>query len=95
MLVKWLITKVHELRYDCREIFCHALHFLFSENFDDDALGALTIEFTVEDTLPRTSIEATFCDGENYLGVHQQILQMSIAVNLSSMVMKVVWIFRR
>jgi hypothetical protein len=42
--------------------------------------GALTIVFTVEDTLPRTSIEATFCDGENYLGVQQQVLQMSIAV---------------
>jgi hypothetical protein len=86
---------VHESRYDCPEMVCHALTFLLCDNFDDDALGALTIEFTVEDALPRTSIEATFCDGEHYLGVQQQILQMSIAVLFSSAVMKVVWILRR
>ena len=92
--MKWLVTIVRELRYDCSEMFCHALHFLISDNFDDDALGALTIEFTVEDTLPRTSIEAAFCDREHYLGVQQQVLQMGIAVLFSSAVMKVVWILQ-
>ena len=72
--MKCLVTMVHEFRYDCPEMFCHVLHFLFSDNLDDDTLGTLTIEFTVEDTLPRTSIEATFCNGDHYLGVQQQVL---------------------
>ena len=93
--MKWLVTIFRECRYACPVIFCHALNFLFSDNFDDNTLGALTIELTIEEALPRTSIEATFCDGEHHLGVQQQVLQMSIAVLFSCAVMKVVWILRR
>ncbi len=47
---------------------CDILPFhLLSDDFDDDPFGALPIEFTVEEALPRTKVDPAIGDGQDYL----------------------------
>jgi hypothetical protein len=39
----------------------------FAHDLDDDALGALAVEFGVEDALPGTQVEASAGDGQDDL----------------------------
>src|SRR5947209_18299456 len=60
---------------------------LFSNNFDEHALGPATIKFAVEDLLPRPKIELAFGDRDADFTAHYLPLEMSIGVVLAGAVM--------
>jgi hypothetical protein len=67
--------------------------FLLSDDLDDDSFGALPIEFTVEEALPRTKVDFTFGDGQDDLVMQQEVFEVGIAVILSRLMMAIGGIF--
>lgn len=63
---------------------------LISDDLDNHSLVALAVELGVEDALPGPQIELAFCDWQRHRLVHQQTLQMRIAIVLSRLMMFIV-----
>ena len=62
---------------------------LFADNLDEHPFFSLAVKLTVENLLPGTKMEPSFCDGNNHLPTHDLALVMGIAVILSGSVMLV------
>src|SRR5688572_29387577 len=60
------------------------------EHLDDHSLRAPAVELAVEDLLPRPEVEAALGDRHDHLVVHQQVLQVGVAVVLAAAVVAVV-----
>src|SRR5271157_1208241 len=61
-----------------------------AHHLNDDAFGPTSVEFGVINLLPRAEIELAFGHRDHHLMVHQQALQVRIAVALAGAVMAVV-----
>src|ERR1039457_4081999 len=66
-----------------------------AHHLNDDAFGAPSVEFGVINLLPGAEIELAFGHRNHYLMVHQQALQVRIAVGFAGAVMAVVLAERR
>src|ERR1035437_9433511 len=69
--------------------------FSLAHHFNDDAFGALSVEFGVINLLPRAEVELAFGHRNHHLMMHQQALQVRIAVGFAGAVMAVVLAERR
>src|SRR3954454_4204023 len=63
---------------------------LFTHHLDHQSLRAAAVELAVEDRLPRPQVELPVSDRQDDLVVHQQVLQMRVAVVLAAAVVPVV-----
>src|SRR5260370_491042 len=64
-------------------------------HLDDDPLAALAVELGIIDLLPRAKIEFSLRYGGDHFMVHEEALEMRVAVRLPRPVMVVVQIKRR
>jgi hypothetical protein len=64
---------------------------LFAHYFHDDTLVALSIEFRVENTLPRAEVESPCRNRNDYLVVNEQCFQMGVAICFARIVMPIVF----
>src|SRR5256885_4135971 len=56
---------------------------LLADDLDHQPLRASPVELCVEDGLPGTEVQPTVRHGKDHLVVHQQVLQMGVAVVLA------------
>jgi len=56
---------------------------LFPNDLDEHPLGAVAVELTVEDLLPRAKVEPASGDGHHHLTAHQLPLHVSIGIVLA------------
>ena len=73
----------------CATLLFHSL----SNDFDDDLFAALPIEFTVEETLPRTKVNPAIGDGQDDLVMEQEVFEVGIAVIFTCLMMAIAGIF--
>ena len=62
---------------------------LLSDDLDDDAFGALPIEFAVEETRPAAKVDPAIGDGQDNLVMQQEVFEVGIAVILACLVMAI------
>src|SRR5712691_7471370 len=62
---------------------------LLTHDFNDDALGTLAVKLGVEDALPRPQIKLARGNRQNHLVMHQQALQVGIAIVFAGLVMAI------
>src|SRR5215213_6693195 len=63
---------------------------LLAKHLDDHSLRPAAVELAVEDLLPGPEVEAALRDRDDHLMVHEQVLQVRVAVVLAAAVMAVV-----
>jgi len=63
---------------------------LFAHGLDDHPLGPPAVEFGVVDLLPGSEIELALGDRNDDLVVHQQALQMGIAIDFARAMVPVI-----
>src|SRR5579863_2472034 len=68
---------------------------LFAHYFNDDAFGALSVELGVIDLLPRPEIQLATGHRHNHFVVHNQALQMRVAIGFAGAMMAVIFAERR
>src|SRR6185437_5706835 len=68
---------------------------LFPHHLDDHPLAPLTVKLRIVDLLPGTEVEFPLGDGHDHLVVHQQALEMGVAVGFAGAVVLVVGAERR
>jgi len=61
-----------------------------AEDFYDDALAALAVEFGIEDALPGAEVELAVGDGEGGFVMQEQSFQMGVGVVFTGLVVLVV-----
>jgi len=71
-----------------REGFCFRRR-LFTEDFQQDSLGTLPVEFAVKDLLPRTEVQLSLRDGDDDFASHDLPFQMRVRVVFSRSVVVV------
>ena len=62
---------------------------LFADDFDQRALAAAAVEFTVEDLFPRAEIEFAGGDGDHHLAAHELAFHVRVGVILAGAVVVV------
>src|SRR5262245_60235589 len=70
--------------------------FSFSDDFYEYGLATASIEFTVENLLPRAKIKFTICHGDNYFTPHDLALHMGVGIVFTCVVVAVLvnWFMR-
>src|SRR5262245_15923775 len=67
--------------------------FLLANHFDEHSLGAIAIEFAVEDLLPAAKIELALRDRDDDLAAHDLPLEVGIGIVFArAVVVIVVWV---
>ena len=64
---------------------------LLPDDFDQDALAALAVKFTVEDLLPGAEVEFAFGDGDYDFAAHYLALEVGVGVVLAGAVVVVMF----
>ena len=62
---------------------------LLSDDLHQHAFAAAAIEFSIEDLLPRTKVQASVGDCDDHFATHQLPLDMRVAVIFAGFVMAI------